>query len=52
MSIDREMDKDVVHIYSELLLSHEKENNAICSDMDRPTRDYTKYQRQIPYDIT
>ena len=35
MSIDRVMDKeDVVHICSEILLSHKKElNNAICSNM-------------------
>jgi len=42
MSIDRGMDKkDVAHIYlyNEILLSHEKQNNAICKDMDGP-RDY------------
>ena len=41
MSIDRGMDKeDMVHIYNEILLSHEKElNNAICSYLDGP-RDY------------
>ena len=37
MSINRGMDKDVVHIYNGILLSHKKEqNNAICSDMDGP----------------
>ena len=58
MSIDRWMDKDVVHIYNRILLSHKKEwNNAICSNM-YATRDYhTKWnkserERQIPYDIT
>ena len=35
MSIDRGMDKDVVHIYNGILLSHIKEwNKAICSNMD------------------
>ena len=50
--------KDVVQIYSGILLSHKKEqNNAICSNMDGP-RDYqTKWsksdrERQILYDIT
>ena len=33
-------DKDVVHIYNGILLSHNKEqNNAICSNTDA-TRDY------------
>ena len=58
MSIDRGMDKeDVVHIYSEVLLSHKKEwNNAICSNIDGPRDYYTKWsksdrERQILYDI-
>ena len=36
MSIDRWMyKKDVVHIYSGILLSHKKEwNDAICSNID------------------
>ena len=57
MSIDRWMDKeDVVHTYNGILMSHKKENNAICSNMDA-TRDYhTKWsiserESQIPYDI-
>jgi len=34
---NREMDKDVVHTYSGILLSYTKEqNNAICCDMDGP----------------
>ena len=52
------MDKeDLVHIYNEILLSHKKEWNAICSNMDA-TRDYhTKWSQseresQISYDIT
>ena len=57
MSINREMDKDVVHMYNEILLSHKKEqNNAICRNMDG-SRDYhtkgskSKREKQIPYDI-
>ena len=40
ISPDRWMDKDKVHIYNGILLSHKKEwNNAICSNMNR-SRDY------------
>ena len=49
------MDKDVVHIYSEILLSHEKgQNCAICRDMDG-SRDYhieqskSEREKQISY---
>ena len=44
-SVNRWMDKeDVVHIYIEILLSHEKEqNNAICSILDGPKDDYIKW---------
>ena len=51
------MDKDVVHTYNGILLSHEKWNIAICSNIDGP-RDYhtksskSKRERQIPYYIT
>ena len=43
MSIDREMEtKDEVHIYNEIVLSHEKElNNVICSNVDRPGHYHT-----------
>ena len=41
MYIDRWVDKDVVHVYNGMLLSHKKDdtkkddaNNAICSNMD------------------
>ena len=35
MPIDRRMDKDVVHIYNGVLLSHKKERNwVICRDVD------------------
>ncbi len=37
MSIDRGVDKDVLHTYDGLLLSHKKEyNNGIFSNMDGP----------------
>ena len=58
MSIDRGMDKDVVHIYNGLLLSHKKErSNAICSNMDGPRDYHAKWskldrERQISYDIS
>ena len=55
-SMDRGMDKDVVHINNEILPVTKREwNNAICTNMDR---DYhTKWSksdrvRQISYDIT
>ena len=55
MFFDRWMDKeDVIHIYNGILLSHKKECNATCPNMDA-TRDYhtkwSKSERQI-YDIT
>ena len=44
MSIDRGMDKkDVVHIYSGILLSHKTWNNAICNDMRGPRDYHTKW---------
>ena len=51
MSIDRGMDKeDVVHIYNRKVLSHEKWNNAICSNIDDLDRDYhTKSGRKDKY---
>ena len=59
MSIDRWMDKeDMVRIYNRILLSHKKEwNSAICSNMDGPRDDHTKWsksdrERQISHDIT
>ena len=58
MSIDRGIDReDVIHIYSRILLSHQKEqNNAICSDMDGPRDCHTEWskserERQILYNI-
>ena len=36
MSIERWMDKDVIHLYNGILLCHERErNNVIHGDMDR-----------------
>ena len=51
MSTDRGMDKeDVAHIYNRKLLSHEKWNNAICSNTDDLDRDYhTKSDRKDKY---
>ena len=60
MSINRWLDKDVVHTYNGILSSRKKGwNNAICNNMNT-TRDYhTKWsmsererEREIPYDIT
>ena len=57
MSIDRRMDKDVVHIYKVILLSNKKEwINAIYSDMDGPRDHHTEWsksdrERQTSYDI-
>ena len=58
MSINRWMEKEVVHIYNGILLSHKKEfKNAICSIMDEPKDYHTKCshsekERKIPYVIT
>ena len=52
------MDKDVVHAYSGVLLSHKKEqNNATCSNTDRPRvchteRSKSDSERQMSHDIT
>ena len=47
MSIDRWMDKGVVlQIYNRILLSHKTElNNAICSYLDGPRDDHTKWNK-------
>ena len=48
MSINRWMDKDVVHIYNRILLSHKKEeNDTVCSYMDAIRNYHTKSERQI-----
>ena len=57
LNVQWQMNKDVVHIYNGILLSHTKEwNNAICSNMDGPRDDHTKWSksdrgRQRSYDI-
>ena len=58
VSTSRWMDKDVVHVYKGIVLSHKKEYNiTICSNMDA-ARDYpakrskSEKERQIPYDTT
>ena len=41
--VNRLMDKDVVHVYSAVFLSHKNDrNNAICSNVDGPREYYTK----------
>ena len=51
------MDRDVVHINNEILLSHKKEqNNAICNNMHGPI-DYhikriVRQRNQVSYSIT
>ena len=47
MSTDKWMDKEeVVHIYSEILLSHKKEwTNAICCNRNGPRDDPTKWPK-------
>ena len=53
MSINRWMDKDVVYLYSGLLLSHKEGwNDVIFSNMFA-TRDYhTKWNQEEEYHIT
>ena len=53
------MDKEnVLYVHNGILLSHKKElNNAICSNVDGPRDDQTKWSksdriRQMPYGIT
>ena len=47
MSIDRWIDKgDVLYKYNGILLNHKKEwNNVICSNMDGPRDDHTKWSQ-------
>ena len=45
--------EDVVYIHNGILPSHKKEwNNAIHSNIDTTRDSHTKWERQIPYDIT
>ena len=58
MSIDIGMDKeDMVPIYNGILVIKKEWNNAICSNMDGPRDDHTKWSksdrgRQVSHDIT
>ena len=58
MTINRWTDKDVIHTYNGLLLSHKKERNwVICREVDGPRDYHTKWrksggERQTQYDIT
>ena len=45
MSIDGEMDKDVVHMHNRILLSYEQENNTICSNINRPRDCHTELSK-------
>ena len=46
MSINKGMDKeDIVHIYNGILLSHRKSKVIICSNMDGPRNDHTKWSK-------
>ena len=39
-------EEDVVYTYNGILLSHKKErNNAICSNMDGPRDDHSKWSK-------
>ena len=57
MSTSKWKKKDVEPTYSGMLLSHRKEwNYAICSNMDGPRNDHTKWskpdrKRQIAHDV-
>ena len=43
MSVNTQMHKeDVVNIYTGILLSHKKRNNAICSNMNGPKDCHTE----------
>ena len=55
MSINRCMNKDVVHTLKQNITQPLKRMNAICSNMDGPKDYHTKWSQkegQIPYDIT
>ena len=57
MSVDRGVDKDVVHIHSRILLSHEIEQNEIMPfgatwmDLETVVLSKSDKERQISYDI-
>ena len=43
--MNRWVDKEDVHIYNGILLSHKKENVAICSNMNGPRAYHTKQSK-------
>jgi len=43
------MDKDVVHIYNGILLSHKKEQNNVISIVAAPVYIYTNNARKCPF---
>ena len=46
VSCDKRMDQDMVDIYNGILHSHEKgRNHAICTNMDGPRDDHTKWSK-------
>ena len=52
MSTDRGMDKDGVHIYNGILLSHKRKNETMPKNTDEPMDNHTKWiksnrERQI-----
>ena len=55
MSIDKRMDKDVVHLHNGVLLSHKKENIWVSSnEVEEPRTYYTEWseserEREILY---
>ena len=43
VSVEKQMDKDVIHtIYSGILFNHKKERNLAICNMDVPRGDYAK----------
>ena len=42
LNVYQQRNKDVIHIYNGILLSHKKQNNAICSKMSEPKDCHTE----------
>ena len=50
MFFDGGMNKDVVHMHNEILLSHKKkQNSAICRDMDEPRECHPVWSQKALY---
>ena len=45
MLINREMNKDVAHIYNGIFAIRKEQNDATCGDMDRPRDYHTKWSQ-------